>query len=258
MFRCRLALLLALLCALTSQPAQAFIDPPYITPTAPVAGEMISVNIRYGVCDLIFDIFERTQDGNAIRIVLSGVHYDDPFMCNLGDGVTGVYPVAAYPPGSYTLQVDFFYYSTTGIPETVTLGIVPFTVAAAPVAAVPAPVNGHIALGFLMFVLLALSTRRLRTRGSTWLIVAVMSMPFQIRAQDAPNPPVIELLLTTAPGAPTPEQLVSYFDRLPRGGPLPLQALSVGNPSSVELLAVGASDSTTGEFPQPNCNVVGV
>lgn len=183
MFKSGIALMLALLCAFNSQSAQAFVDPPYTTPTTPVAGDMISVNIGDGICDLIFDIFERTQDGNAIRIVLSGVHYDDPFMCNLGEGVVGEYPVAAYPPGSYTLQVDFFYYSTTGIPETVTLGIVPFTVKAAPAAAIPTPVNGHIALGFLMFVLVGIATWRLPARGSPWLPLVITGASLGIRAR---------------------------------------------------------------------------
>ena len=236
MFKRRVALMLALLGISVAQTAQAFIDPPYITPTAPVAGETVSVDIGYGVCDLIGTVQSITQDGHAIRVLLSAVRYTDPFMCNFPPDDLGVYPVGAYPPGSYTLQVDIIYVGSTGQYVTETLAILPFTVAAAPASTVSAPINDHGALALLMLALLGLAGRQLRIRESAWLLIAVLSTSLDLRAQDAPNPPVIELLLTTAPGAPTPEQLVSYFDRLPRGGPLPLQALSVGNPSDVQYL----------------------
>jgi hypothetical protein len=173
------ALLLALVFAVFASPAQAFLDPPFITPSAPFAGDLVSVNIRYGVCDLVFGVAERTQNGNSIHVVLSGVHYDDVFMCNFGDGGTGVFPVGSYPPGSYTLQIDFFYYSTTGIPETIPLGVVPFTVTAAPVAPMSAPVNDYVALGLLMLFLLGLGAWRLRARRSSWLLIMIMGVPFK-------------------------------------------------------------------------------
>lgn len=191
MFNRNVAPLLALVFSVFASPAQAFLGPPYVTPIAPFAGDLVSVNIRYGVCDLVFGIAEQAQNGNSIHIVLSGVHYDDPYMCNLGDGVTGGYPVGNYPPGSYTLQVDFFYYSTAGA-ETIPLGIVPFSVTAAAVAPIPASVNGHIALGLLVLFLLGLGACRLPASRSPWLLIAIIGVPFGNRAQDSPNNQMIE------------------------------------------------------------------
>lgn len=51
-------------------------------------------------------------------------------------------------------------------------------------------------------------------------------------AQDVPRNSVIELLLTTAPGAPTPRQVVDYYAN-PEGPP-PLRALSAVPPQSVQ------------------------
>ena len=215
---------------------QPRIDPPYITPVAPVAGETVSVNIRYGVCDAIRVVQSIAQDGHAIRVLLSAIRYTGPFMCNFPPDDLGVYPVGAYPPGSHTLQVDIIYVGSAGQHVTETLATLSFTVTAAPAPAVPAPVNGHVALAFLMFVLLGLAAWRLRTSGSPWLFIVIMGAPLGLRARDVPNNAVVEVLLAAVPGAPTPEQLVSYFDRSPRSGPLPLQSLSVGNPSDVQYL----------------------
>ena len=50
----RIVLVLVLACMLFAPGAQAFFDPPWITPAAPRAGEVVSVNIRDGLCDAIF------------------------------------------------------------------------------------------------------------------------------------------------------------------------------------------------------------
>jgi hypothetical protein len=51
--------------------APAFLDPPYITPASPTAGDLISVNIYGGECDLVdmgIVLPPITQQGNAITI----------------------------------------------------------------------------------------------------------------------------------------------------------------------------------------------
>lgn len=166
MFKHCASLMLTLSFIACAPTAYAYIDPPYITPAAPVAGEMVSVNIGYGVCDAIRVVQSITQDGHAIRMLLSAIRYTDPFMCNFPPDDLGVYPVGAYPPGSYTLQVDIIYVGSAGQYVTETLAILPFIVAAAPAPAVPAPVNDHGALALLALALLGLAAWRFRMRGS--------------------------------------------------------------------------------------------
>ena len=93
---------MALLVAFLAQPAQAFIDPPWITPEAPRAGETVSVNIRMGICDAIFErpgYPQITQEGNAIRIVEYGHHWDDDALCIYSIG-TSVDPIGAFHPAT--------------------------------------------------------------------------------------------------------------------------------------------------------------
>ena len=54
MFKHCVAATLALSLGFVAQTAHAFFDPPWITPEAPRAGEIVSVNIRGGICDSIF------------------------------------------------------------------------------------------------------------------------------------------------------------------------------------------------------------
>ena len=47
--------LLVVALALCAQRASAFLDPPYVTPANPTAGELMSVNIYGGECDVADD-----------------------------------------------------------------------------------------------------------------------------------------------------------------------------------------------------------
>jgi hypothetical protein len=60
-FKHRLTFLLALLLLGGSHDACAYIDLPYITPAAPVAGDTVAVNIGYGICDAIDAVQTITQ-----------------------------------------------------------------------------------------------------------------------------------------------------------------------------------------------------
>jgi subtilase family protein len=64
------------------------------------------------------------------------------------------------------------------------------------------------------------------------LLLALFARSPAAHAQDAPPNRIIELLLTTAPGAPTPQQLVDYYAH-PHGPP-PLYALGVVPPEFVQ------------------------
>jgi hypothetical protein len=130
----RLRSLLVLAIALCAQRAWAFLDPPYITPANPMAGELISVNIYGGECDLLdYGIVwppPVTQQGNSITILFTGVHEENPEGCYYGVG-TATVPVGTYPPGSYTLDVERRYGTVFGEWAQETLGIIPFTVSGA-------------------------------------------------------------------------------------------------------------------------------
>jgi hypothetical protein len=158
-----LAPLLALFFALAPLIAHADFGIPYITPAHPAPGEPIFMNLYQGGCDAILGIPgypQISQAGNAIRILFNGVRYTDPELCDLGFG-TARYAVAAYPAGSYTLQVDLRYPNVGGEFVVETLGIVPFSVAApaAPFSA-PATTSGGLALLMGLLVLAALMAFR--------------------------------------------------------------------------------------------------
>lgn len=145
--------------ALFAQRAQAFIDPPYLSPEHPVAGETVSVSIRSGECDAILTgvVPPRiTQNGNAVRILFWSSTDTDPILCNVPIG-TGTYSVGSYPPGTYTLQVDREYFGAAGELITETLGVLPFTVAGIATPPVAAPTLGGTAIAWLILGLVGLA-----------------------------------------------------------------------------------------------------
>ncbi|NCT67201.1 MAG: S8 family serine peptidase [Rhodanobacteraceae bacterium] len=245
MLKHRVALMMALVCLFFAQAAQAFFDTPYLAPAQPVAGQTVSIVIRGGECDAIvsFPGYPKiTQEGNAITILFNGVRYTNPILCNIDVG-TASFPVGSFPPGSYTLRVALRYPGPLGSFVVDTLGTIPFTVSPAVTPPVPAPALGGLGLYLLAFALAALAAWVLRARRSALWLVALASLPLGARAQDAPPNRVIQVLLSTAAGAPTPDELVNYYRAIPRrAGPPPLQALTVGDPQQAAwLLPVRAS-----------------
>jgi hypothetical protein len=152
--------------ALCAQRASAFLDPPYITPANPTTHETILVNVYGGECDLVdMGIVwppPVTQQGSEITILFTGIHEGDPEFCFYGLG-TSTYPVGAFPPGTYTLDVERRYMSFTGPWIQETLGIIPFVVSGGPT---PEPVEALTlnAAGFavLLFALIAAAHFTLR------------------------------------------------------------------------------------------------
>lgn len=159
--------MLVLSLALLSSTAHAFWEPPYVTPTTPTAGEPVSVNVRMGVCDGIFNQpgFPRiTQEGNALRIVVYGVHWEPGSeLCSSPTG-TGTYPIGAFPPGAYTVTFDLLYIDFFSQPQILHLGVVPFTVTGSAQAAVPTPSLSLLGLLALMLLLLGFALVALRSR----------------------------------------------------------------------------------------------
>jgi hypothetical protein len=143
------ALTVAVLVAavLLSLPANAFIDPPIIVPARPVAGQVVSFDVRIGVCEY-FQAFGPSDGmtvfsddrwrsivrvGNTLQVTVRTAFASEPILC--------VYPTANFrfrlgdlTPGNYTLEV---YGQDVDIPASRPLiGSVGFVVGSAP-AAVP-------------------------------------------------------------------------------------------------------------------------
>ena len=169
MFVHRVAPMLPLVFMLFAEPAGAFLDPPYITPSNPSAGDAISVNIYGGQCDLVHDgVFPPvvTQQANVITILFTGIHEEDPEWCYYGVG-TATYLVGTYPAGSYTLQVDRQYFNFAAVLVRETLGAIPFAVAGVgPTSPTPvsAPVLGIPGLSILLLALAGLAAWCLHSR----------------------------------------------------------------------------------------------
>ena len=113
MFLHRIVLGVAPALLLAARSAHAFFDPPWITPAAPTAGQSVSVNIRDGVCDAIFEhpgFPQITQQGNSIHLLEYGDHATTGDLCVYDIGHL-VQPIGAFVPGGYTVTVDFRYHN---------------------------------------------------------------------------------------------------------------------------------------------------
>ena len=165
--RARRLVWLSAILLLSASPAWAFLDPPYLTPANPKAGDLISVSVYGGECDLLDDGIvwppPVSQQGNSITILFTGVQESDPEWCYYSVG-TATYPVGMFGPGSYTLDVERRYGTPFGTWAQETLGIIPFAVAAAPVAgpiATPALSTAGLAgLAFIVIIVASLALRR--------------------------------------------------------------------------------------------------
>lgn len=239
MSTCRRVSSLALVLLLFAQRAHAFFDPPYITPAEPAAGQTVSVHIRGGICDAIIQMEgfpQITRSGNVIRILFFGAHETDSESCVFYPIGTLVQPIGTYPAGTYTLQVDLYYANYPFGYAILNIGTVPFTVTGGSTQAVQAPVNNPWALALLALVMMGIAAFCLRRRRSMLPILLLACVPFGARAQDVPT---IQVLVTDAAGAPTPAQIVAYYNSKPRSGAPPLQGLAGSNPKRGELPAAG-------------------
>jgi hypothetical protein len=152
---------------LVSQLANAFVDPPTLSPASPAQGQTVSVNFTAGQCDafplLIPNNPQITQTGNSIHFLIYADHASDQQLC-IYPTVNSTWVVGIYTAGSYTVQVDRAYPLVVGN-KVETLGIFPLIVTAAPTPAT-LPTIGRI--GFLVLVgsilLIAIAALRYRQR----------------------------------------------------------------------------------------------
>jgi len=165
----RIVSVLALLITLFAEPAWAFLDPPYITPSNPTLGDAISVSIYGGGCDLVNDGITWpppvTQQGNDITILFTGIHEGDPEFCYYSVG-TRTYPVGTFPEGSYALHVEWRYLDVGAAWVNQTLGAIPFDVIGGippPQAPVPAPTLNIAGLSIFLSGFVAIAARQLKS-----------------------------------------------------------------------------------------------
>jgi len=161
----RIGCIAALLFVFAAPSARAFFDPPWITPTDLRAGEVVSVNIRGGVCDSIFfrpGYPQITLQGKTIRILEYGHHWDTADLCIYDIG-TLIAPIGAFPPGEYTLAIDFVYEDYPNGYTTANLGVVPFVVTGVTSAA-PVPALGATSATMLVVFVVGATMLVLRSR----------------------------------------------------------------------------------------------
>jgi hypothetical protein len=247
MLKLHIAPMLALLVLLSvSLPSHAFFDPPWITPEIPMAGETVFVNIRFGVCDAIFEEAgypQITQEGNAIRMRWAGDHWPEGSGMPLCGYPIGTFtpPVGAYPAGDYTLTVELAYIDYFEGPSILTIGVVPFTVAAAP-APVTVPTLNMLGMLVLLVFVVSMGGWMLRARRLGLLVLAMACFPLGVRAQDMGT---IRVLLSNAPGAPTPDSVLAWVNSSTRAAMPPLAAFKTKSPQAGSFII---ADRATGDF----------
>jgi hypothetical protein len=160
---------IATIFALALPSAHAFFDPPWITPTAPVAGATVSVNLRDGICDAIVEhpgYPQIARKGQAIHLVEYGHHWDDADIGHL------VEPIGAFPPGDYTVSVDFIYDDYPFGLTKINLGVIPFSVTGA-ASVVEVPASTPSGLTALLFLMGCLALRGVRMRRDDSMVAAI-------------------------------------------------------------------------------------
>jgi len=143
--------------------AYAYIEPPYITPVSPQAGQTVYVNIGAGVCDAILEepgYPQVARIGNAVRVLLLAVRYDNIELCNLPPGIA-VLPFGDFEAGSYEVTIDISYFDSHGNPQVETIGVAPMEVVGATGASpIPAPTASPLALIILALGLILIARAR--------------------------------------------------------------------------------------------------
>lgn len=200
---------LVLLLPLFSSAARAEFGVPYVTPSSPVAGEALSVNIyvhQQEYCDAILSIPgypQITREGGEITILFYGSRYESMDTCQYMPGLA-TESIGIYPPGTYRLTVNLRYGNAGGEFVTDTLGVVPFTVSAVPSEPVAVSAWNRLSAISCVLLLLICGVAALRGRRTAWLCALILVGPSVGRASE-PTDRMVEVLLTTAPGAPMAE-----------------------------------------------------
>jgi len=186
----RLASVVAALLLLFSSGAQAEFGAPYVTPSAPTAGEILFVNVpvyQIESCDALLSApgYPRiTQEGNEITYAFFGTRYESMDTCAYMPGVA-TRSFGAFPAGAYVLTVKLNYFSGGGDPASDTLGLVPLVVAPARADAVAVPSGNSRAAIICAVALSFLGVLALRRRRGFWFVLALSLLPMTGHSEDS-------------------------------------------------------------------------
>lgn len=110
-----------------------------------------------------YDDTDITLKGSTITFVVDGIRWSDPILCVV-NYTTRVFPINAYPPGSYTLVARLRYQNFFGQLIVDTFGTVDFDVTGSPTTPQPVPTSN----GYWLWLLtagIAILTARFRCVG---------------------------------------------------------------------------------------------
>ncbi len=231
------SLLVLALVALFSSRADAFFDPPWITPEHPTLGDNIVLNIHYGVCDAILGeegYPQITREDNAIRIRWYGQHWPEgssDLLCAFPIA-TYPFPLGTFPAGDYTVTAELAYRDFFGVPDVLTIGDVSFLVAGAPgVDVKPVSTLGEVGAVALVMLLLGWALCKLRQHSAGMLLLALAWISPGADAQEA----TIRVLVSNAPGAPTPSAVLTWVNSPIHGSSPPLVSFKSAAPMGGRL-----------------------
>jgi len=169
---CSSGLLAALVFA--SQTVSAFVNPPVLVPTDPIAGQPISISVTSGVCDVMGGVpAQVTVQGSSIHALLQSGHSDDVEFCTFPT-FTSTYAIGQFASGSYTLQADRTYVGANGS-VTENIGIIVFGVT----AIATTPTLDAWAQALLLVILMGVALLALR-RHSLHMSALVLASAFLV------------------------------------------------------------------------------
>jgi hypothetical protein len=236
-----LGVIAALVLGMASMPARAYLTLDAVVPDSPVAGEIVSARISDGFCDVYVEhegYPQITQTGNTVRMVIYTLQFDDPILC-ITEPATGDTPIGAFPPGSYTFQLDRYIVPMLGPHYIETVGTRTFVVSGPPSAPTALPALSLGSLFVMVLSVLAMVRIAFTRRRATGLAVLLVLVGFQPRAEAQVDPlpdRYVQVLLSSDAAAPLPEEIVNYFSFSPPAGSPPLAAFKTVAPVAAGYL----------------------
>ncbi len=242
-----------LVSSLAATQAQAFIDPPVISPDSPTDTTPITISIRTGICDRFLS-YEIIRDLDPVEILIRRIPTQlDPF-CNHPIRTVEI-PIGVLPVGPHLIRLMF----VDNVPPNTTpylwrelaLKVSP---SGPPAEVVPVSILQDVwpllVLGVLIFLVVA--RRHVWDGRMNSLLVFALALALTPQGEARTY---VEVLLAAGGSAPTPEAVVAWGRGDPAGAPGPLQALNAAPFSSVDyfipewLRAGGDFKATLDAYP---------